>query len=485
MKVNQAKDYLNTLVIRKLCEDPKRGFYEFFRLAWHTVEKAPLTTNWHIEYLCYILQKEVERIAAGGKRDKDLIINIPPRSTKSMITTVMLNAWAWTKYPHLKFITISYSATLAEKHSIKTKNIIESKWYQKHWGHVFRYSRKKNTNKEYWTDKGGMRFASSVGGTVTGDGADIVVGDDLLNPMESESKKQRESAVIFYRDTLTSRLNDPSIGLFCLINQRTHVEDVTGIELNDNPEFYKYICIPAESSYPIVPDLLRKFYTDGLFDPVRFPAEELRKIEKKMTNYSGQYGQQPSKPGGNIIKGDWFFRWDMENLVYLAARSQERIIWNFVIDGAYTKNSENSATVCLCYTLFNGKYWIKDLYRDWVTITEFVPELKIFLERNGYSYESMIRVEPKASGLDIIDMLTEAGYNAMQSLAPKDKILSAHGIAPTLKTGRAGVRKGVGWAKEYFEELESFPNGSHDDQLDVTVIMIRNDSEGGDILASG
>jgi hypothetical protein len=361
MTANQARDYLNTLVTRRLCSDDKRGFYEFFKLAWATVEAEELITNWHIEYLCYLLQKEVERIAAGEPADKDLIINIPPRSSKSMICTVMLNAWAWTKYPHLKFITVSYSATLSEKHSIKTKRVIESKWYQRHWGHVFQYSKKKNTNKEYWTDKGGMRFASSVGGTVTGDGADMVIGDDLLNPSESESKKMRQNAVDFYRETLSSRLNNPSVGLFAMVNQRTHTEDVTGKELSENPDYYTHICIPAESRYPVKPAYLEKFYTDGLFDPVRFSRKELAKLEKKMTNYAGQYGQQPTKPGGNIIKGDWFFRWTMEDLVYMASVKRERLIWHFVIDGAYTKDSNNSATVCLCYCKFNGKYWIRNV----------------------------------------------------------------------------------------------------------------------------
>ena len=110
MKENNI-NFNETDLIRSICKD---SYYEFFNIAWKVLEPTTeLIPNWHIKYLCDLLQAEVERIAEGNPKDRDIIINVPPRSLKSSITTVYLNAWAWIKYPHLKFITASYNQELA------------------------------------------------------------------------------------------------------------------------------------------------------------------------------------------------------------------------------------------------------------------------------------------------------------------------------------------------------------------------------------
>lgn len=487
MPVSKARDYALIVADRKLCADPKDGYYHFFKRAWHTVEKQPLVNNWHVKFICNLLQKEVERIAAGEPKDRDVIINIPPRTSKSSLTAIFLNAWAWTKYPWMKFITASYSGSLSQKHSIKTKLIIESPWYQNRWGHVYQLSSKKNTNSEYWTTEGGMRFASSVKGTLTGDGADILIGDDLLNPRQSESDAERAGAVNFWRETASSRLNDQSTGLFFLIQQRTHAADVVGAELLDNPEMYQEIVLPATDDYPISPSSLARFYQDGMLDPVRLSREILARLEKKMTNYAGQYGQKPKKPGGNILKPrEWFFEYKLEELYRLARLHRQPLVWNFVVDGAYTKKKSNSATVCMAFTYFLNKWWIRAVLRDWMSFTECIEILPEFLYMNGYNPNSHVWIEPKANGLDLIDWLVvHKGINAMQGRAPTDdKIQAAHSATPTMKAGRVGILSDMPGKSNFYDELEDFPNGSHNDQVDCTVLMIEEGGTG-DVLASG
>lgn len=489
IELYRQRHYARIVADRKICANDKYGYYHFFKLAWHTIEKAPLVDNFHIKYLCYRLQQEVERIAARKPKTVDLIINIPPRTSKSSITTVFLNAWAWTKYPWMKFITASYSGTLTEKHSIKTKQIIESPWYQERWGHVFQLSRKKNTNKEYWNTEGGMRFATSVKGTVTGDGADIFIEDDLLNPHQSESEAERKTALSFHRDTASSRLNEPSQGVYILVQQRTHAEDVVGAELRDNPEMYDQVILPATDDYAVHPPYLRKFYQNGLLDPVRLDYNTLARIEKKMTKYAGQYGQKPAKPGGNILKPDeWFFRFTMADLYALARTKRKSLVWNFVVDGAYTKKKMNSATVCICFTYLAGRFWIRDVFRDWCSFTELTDTLPTWVKLRGYTPESSIWIEPKANGLDLIDeLVVRHGLNAARSYHPTDdKIQAAYSATPTMKAGRVGVLADAAWVKEYYEELENFPDHPWTDQVDTTVMMINNgDEDGSGILASG
>ncbi|NJO28579.1 MAG: hypothetical protein HC874_14315 [Richelia sp. SL_2_1] len=471
---------------RKLYANERDGYYYFFMAAWHTIEKKQLINAPHIKYICRILQSEVERIAKGEKKTVDIIINIPPRASKSSLCTVFLNAWVWTKYPWLKFITISYSSSLSEKHSIKTKRILESKWYQERFGHLFTLSRKKNTNREFHTSEGGMRMATSVRGTITGEGADIIIHDDLLSPLLSDSEPERKRAINFFRDTAYSRLDDPDTGVHILIQQRTHQQDVVGMELEENAEMYQLICLPAQDSFPVTPNWFRKFYFGGLLEPVRLSRKVLERLEKKMTQFAGQYGQQPSKPGGNIIQTKWFFHYELSELYVRARNKRADLIWNFVIDGAYTTKKTNSATVCICFCYFEGRWYIRSIFRDWLGFTELLDALDRFIRNNGYNSQSSIWIEPKANGLDLIDALVRLkGINASRSYSPnQDKIVAANSITPTLKAGRAGIAINSHWVGEYFKELQDFPAGGHTDQVDATVHMIKM-GEGGDILASG
>lgn len=484
---NIQRENARIKVERRLCYDDKHGYYEFFKMAWHVVEKKPLKLNFHIQYLCDRLQAEIERIAAGIPKKKDLIICIPPRSSKSSIVTVFLNAWIWIKYPHIKIITTSYSSTLSGKHAIKTKLIIESQWYQVRFGGAFRLSRKKNTNNEYWNTERGMRFASSVDGTVTGDGGDVIVGDDLINPKQSASKKMRENAVNFLRETLSNRLDDPDIGIIILMQQRTHANDVVGMEILENGDLYEQIILPAQDLAPIKPAGLARYYVDGLLDPVRFSLPILEKHRRRMSTFDAQYNQVPKKPGGNIWKESWFFDFTMHELYAAAAAAKHSLVWNFVLDGAYTKKKKNAPTVCLCYTIFRNRAYVVNILREWMEYTECVDQVAIFVKQNGYTSESVIEIEPKANGLSLINsLISDKGINAMESYIPvNDKEANAHDVTPVLKAMRVGLLSGAHWRTTYIDEVTAFPNSDYADQVDVTVMMIKNGLEGSDILASG
>ena len=136
------KKLLKFALEKKLCE---MSFYEFFKAAWVVVEPAvPLSTNWHHKYICDTLQEECERIIAQKPKTKDIIINVPFRSTKSLIVTVMFPVWAWIKSPKLRFITSSYSATLSIELATKSRDIIFSDWFKTRWGDVFHIKKDQN-----------------------------------------------------------------------------------------------------------------------------------------------------------------------------------------------------------------------------------------------------------------------------------------------------------------------------------------------------
>jgi predicted phage terminase large subunit-like protein len=309
-------------------------------------------------------------------------------------------------------------------------------------------------------------------------GGMVIICDDLINPKQSQSKADREAAASFFQNTLSNRLDNSEVGIFVLIQQRTHHEDIVGIELAQRPEMYKEIIIPAEDIAPIKPEGLRQFYKNGLFEPVRFSKKALKDIESRMTDYPAQYLQIPNKVGGDIWKWQWFFSFEMSSLLRLwelLGNRHEPLVWKFALDGAFTKDTENDPTVCVCYCEFMGRIYIRDIFRAWCSFTELLGEIPDFLQRNGYSSESYIHIEPKANGLDLIDSFVLRGINAIASYHPtKDKIQMAYSVTPSLMAKRVGYLSGAKWIKDLREEIEGFPKTAHDDQIDCIVMIIKN-----------
>jgi len=292
----------------------EKSYYHFFKRAWRVLENdTPLDKNWHQKYLCDLLQKEMERIAARQPKDKDLIINISPRSGKSYICTIMLAPWVWSKWPHIKFLNNSHNKELSTKHCLDSRRLIESEWYQSHWGHMFELTSDMNTKSWYQNDKGGMRKSTSTGAGVYGAGADVITNDDPQDPEKGQSEVERETVIRHHGKTLYSRINDQRIGLRIVIQQRLHEEDLTGYLLKTNPEKYIHICIPAEETDHVFPKELKSYYKLGLFFPLRFSREILAdaKLESNLGEYgfAGQMLQEPAPPEGGMFKKTWWWFW--------------------------------------------------------------------------------------------------------------------------------------------------------------------------------
>jgi hypothetical protein len=192
--------------------------------------------NWHIDSLAWRLAP-----AASGQRMR-LIINLPPRSLKSIAASVALPAWLLGHNPSCRIITVSYADDLARKHARDTRIIMESAWYQR----VFpatRVNRRRNTETELTTTCHGFRLASSIGGTLTGRGANIIIIDDAIKPTDVESELERMRVNEWYDSTLYSRLDDKEAGAIILVMQRLHQDDLTG-HLVEKGEF-EVLSLPA------------------------------------------------------------------------------------------------------------------------------------------------------------------------------------------------------------------------------------------------
>ena len=454
---------------KKLCE---LSFYEFFQKAWHIVEPSiKLSTNWHHKYLCDTLQEECERIIANRVKSKDIIINIPFRATKSILVTVMFPVWCWIKDPKLRFITASYSADLSIEHSTRSRDIITSDWFKERWGELFHIKKDQNLKSRYENNFLGVRRATSVGGTVTGQGGDFLIVDDPVSPQHAASEIERENANEWYRTTFYSRLNNPHTGIRIIIMQRIHDNDLSGFLLygGDSRTKYKHICIPAEISDDVKPKKLNSFYDDnGLFWTDRFSKTILDDYKQALGSYgyAGQLMQTPTPLNSGMIKSEWL-KIDQYKII------DENIAVNFVIDPAYTSNEKNDPSALLAYTFRDNKWQIIDcvnVYKEFPDLVKFIPQ---WVTKNGYSNRSRIYVEPKASGKSIVQTLQkETGLNVREDKPPsKDKVARVQDISASLESGRVSLLRGK-WNEEFLQQLVKFPAAKHDDMVDCLVMAI-------------
>ena len=465
------KKLLKFALEKKLCE---MSFYEFFKAAWIVVEPAvPLSTNWHHKYICDTLQEECERIIRQEPKTKDIIINVPFRSTKSLIVTVMFPVWAWIKSPKLRFITSSYSATLSIELATKSRDIIFSDWFKKRWEDVFHIKKDQNLKERYENNHIGMRRATSVGGTVTGQGGDFLIVDDPLSPQMANSATERDNANEWYRTTFYSRLNQADIGVRIIIMQRVHEDDLSGFLLDRETRLnYKHICIPATNTDGnIKPKSLEKFYNkdNGLFWEDRFSQKVLDDYKNALGTYgyAGQLQQTPTPLDSGMKHRDWF-RIDR-------FRKDEAIV-NFIIDPAYTANQKNDPSALLAYTYTENKWQIVDcvnVRKEFPELVKFIPE---WVQKNGYTNKSRIYVEPKASGKSIVQTLVrETGLNVKEDKPPtKDKVARVSDISASLESGRVSLLNGK-WNEEFLDQLTKFPAAKHDDMVDCLVMAVNKE----------
>ena len=448
------------------CEPRYLSLYNFFEDAFNVLEPGtPLQLNWHHRYIADALQAETYRIAKGEKSWGDIVINVPFRSTKSVLATVCWPAWAWVIDPTQSFLTVSYSGQLSTKHARLSRKLINSEWYQQNFGHIYNLTTDQNVKSHYENDKSGERFATSMTGTATGTGADVILIDDPLNPKEASSEKERHNANTNYKETFYSRTKNPSTAVRVVIMQRLHEEDLSGELIQKSTT--RHVCIPGELTDDVRPKSLEKYYTDGLFWPDRMTREVLDdyKVGLGSYGYAGQILQRPAPPEGGLIKRNW---------LEIVDKAPEGLNWNFVIDPAYTANTDNDPTALMAYA-YDGKEWyIRNVTSAHLELPDLVNLLNNYVHQHGYTRASMIKIEPKASGLSVLQTLRrETGLNIWASKAPdKDKKARVSGILATLEARRVKLLRGA-WNDSFINQCASFPFAKHDDEVDCLVMALQ------------
>lgn len=468
----------------------RRKFSRFVKEFWSIIVKEDLVWEPHMEILCDEIQTVYERVFLrpdpndhnpDPKKRRmirlpklyDLIINIPPGLSKSTIVTIMAPVWGWTRDESLKYITCSYSDSLTTEHSVKSRDLIRSDKFKLYFPEL-KIKKDKDLKTNYETESGGQRFATSIGGTLTGVHAHIKTIDDPINPQQAASQAEIKNTNAFISATLSTRNIDNAVTVQILIMQRLAINDPTGFLLGKKKDNVRHICLPGELAENVLPAEYRSIYVDGLLSPRRLGLAALAEKSKDLgsSGYAGQISQRPAPEGGTIWK-KWFVEVPDEMFPDINKASQVGTDW----DLAYTKDEKNSASAYFKTGEINNKIYIFDFDWDWKEYPELIKWMK---EVGGPHY-----IENKGPGKSAKQSLNKKGIIAIEVKVNRDKIARAKDATPTTESGLVYMKKSM--ADRLYNDPKQgilfFPNGEHNDLSDALSQMITRRTKKGMVVS--
>ena len=494
LDINTAPEALLDVRAEQRIRRATASLYEFVKQAWPTVEPGiRFIPSWHIEIIC----EHLEAVSHGEIRK--LLINIPPRHSKSTIVSVIWPMWEWLADPSHKYLCASYSSALSIRDNLKARRLVQSPWYQLHFGKLFQLAGDQNAKQRFETDKNGYRLATSVGGTATGEGGSRLILDDPHSAQDAQSDAIRESTLDWFDTVWSTRLNDPKRDAMVTIMQRLHERDISGHILNDIGG-WEHLMIPAEWDGKRRTTILGPYdprtKVGELICPERFGEKEITDLKQLLGTYgtAGQLQQDPTPAEGGILKTSFVNLWPHEK----ALPPFEYILQSY--DCAFTEKTSGDPTACTVWAVFTHEAQRHIMLIDaWDEHLSY-PELRAraikewSTEYGGMSEKSpfgrarrpdRVLVEAKASGQSLLQDLRLAKVPAIPyNPGMADKVSRAHQAAPTLELGlvwipESGKNPGqpVSWAAEFLKQLAKFPVSEHDDYVDTftqAVIYLRD-----------
>jgi predicted phage terminase large subunit-like protein len=420
-----------------------------------TAPSQPYVRNWHIELIADALTG-----CLNGKT-KRLIINLPPRSLKSLCASVAFPAWVLGKRPETRIICASYSEELAGKHARDCRSIIESDWYKRAFPGA-RINPAKRSEREFETTATGYRLSTSLGGTLTGRGGSLIIIDDPLKPQDALSEARRCNVNQWYDNTLFSRLDNKETGCIIIVMQRVHIDDlVAHVQRNEQWTVLNLAALAEkEERFELSSGKVLGRRSGEALNATLESTTTLSKIRANIGsyNFSSQYQQEPVPVEGNIVKWEWF-------RFYTAlpqAEKRTRILQSW--DTAMKAHDGTDYSVCVTIREVDRKYYILDIYRDRLDFPALKKKVVEMKEEFGANH---VIIEDKGSGTGLIQMLEMEGFPVIAYEPEGDKADRLVTQSALIEQGSVYLPENAGFLGDFRSELLSFPNGSHDDQVDA------------------
>ena len=440
---------------KKIQNKAKGDFLSFVKCVWPDfIEGA------HHRHVA----EKFNKLATG--EIKRLIINMPPRHTKSEFASFLLPAWMVGRNPKLKIIQATHTGELAIRFGRKAKHLIDSEEYKKIF--ITKLQEDSKAAGRWETAQGGEYFAAGVGGAITGRGADLLIIDDPHSEQDALSETKLESAYDWYTSGPRQRLQ-PGGSIVCVMT-RWSTKDLTGMLLKNQKEIkadqWEIIEFPAimEDEAPMWPEFWNK--------------EELLKVKATLpvTKWNAQWMQAPTSEEGAIIKREWWRKWDKDWIPTLqhviqsydtAFMKKETAYFSAITTWGVFYPSEDSPINLILLDSLKGRYEFPELRRR-------------ALEQYKYWKPETVIIESKASGLPLTYELRQMDIPVVNFTPSKgnDKHVRVNSVAPLFESGIIWAPDQK-FAEEVIEECAAFPYGDHDDLVDSTTQAIMRFRQGG------
>ncbi len=415
--------------------------------------------NWHLDAIAQALMQVEQGVNCR------LLVTLPPRNLKSIAISVAWVAWMLGRNPRLNFVCVSYSGELAAKLARDCRAIINSLWYRE----LFpgsRISNKRTASNDFEMTAGGGRLATSVSGTLTGRGGDIIIIDDPIKPDEALSETTRNAVNNWFHTTLASRLNDKDKGAIITIMQRLHQYDLAGLLLETGD--WQHLSLPAiaqaDERIAIGPDRFYQRRTGHALHPARQSLAILDQQRREMgsANFAAQFLQDPVPAAGNLVRADWLQTYEPT----FDCASEGTIIQSW--DTASKDNIDNDWSVCITAHVHAREVRILDVFRRRLSF----PDLLRHTVRLAREHRAnTLLIEDQSSGTQLIQSLhSQSHTDVPRPLAQRpegDKVSRLAGVSAMIEEGQLLLPHDASWCAAFKSELLGFPNARHDDQVDA------------------
>lgn len=493
-------------------EEFENDLSAFYAAAWRYLDPATYQWGWHIDAICEHL------MAVNDGEIKRLLINVPPRFSKSRLVSTAWPIWTWTlrrddnrplRGAQVKFLTASYGSDLIEDHGAAARNLIETEWFDRRWGRKspqarFRIDMKNDTRAKYVNNMGGERINQGLGGAVLGRGGDIRILDDPHKTNEVENAETLETAWRNYREMWSTRITNPAIAAEVIIMQRLAVNDISG-QLLESDRNIVHLMLPMEfepdrcfvtqigwvdprgcdeegeelplgepakeatATAPAFPAWGKYAHEGELLWPERFGPKW---VKQQLSDagigphaWAGQFQQRPAPRGGGLIKTEWWKLWtakDYPDFEFVLAS----------LDGAHGEKQQNDPSALVIFGMFRVEgrpaVMLKYAFRKKMGLNALVAET----ERNCRIHKvDTLLIENKGPGIPVATELrrlfARSSFNII-GIEPKgDKYSRLESVEPLFAAGIVWAPD-TEWAQMVIDEVENFPRGRYDDLTDAT-----------------
>lgn len=454
--------------------DSEESLTGFIRCAWHILEPgAPYVHGWHIDAMA----EHLEAVTSG--QIKRLLINVPPGAMKSLLVSVIWPMWEWgpKNKAHHRFVATAHKEPLAVRDNLKARRLVTSQWYQDLWGKRVVLTGDQNAKTKFENVKTGFREAMAFN-SLTGSRGDRVLIDDPHSVDDANSDQKRETAITTFLEAVPTRLTSPEHSAIIVIMQRLHEQDVSGVIVSKDLG-YDHLMLPMEfeaarrckTSIGFVDP--RKEDGELLF-PARFPRHVVDRDKAVLGEYAvaGQFQQRPAPRGGAIFKTTFFKRYE---------GAPPAMRWRAIFgDTAMKAKEENDYSVFEEWGLgVDGRPYLLDLVRGKWEAPELETVARAFWDKahlrpaNVWGGLRYMGIEDKVSGTGLIQKLRRERIPVQGIERDKDKVQRAHDVTPYLAVNPIMIAEKAPFADVYLAEMQSFPRGANDDQVDPTVDAVK------------